>query len=71
MAYFEIGGYQNVPLEGIDFSRRISQIGKTRYFDDVVVITSPRRLDGMGLLGTLYYYTKARSRTCHKRQCDR
>ncbi|MEA3324458.1 MAG: glycosyltransferase [Euryarchaeota archaeon] len=58
-AYLEIGGYRNVSLEDIEFSRRISQIGKTRYFDDVVVITSPRRLDGMGLLGTLYYYTKA------------
>jgi glycosyltransferase involved in cell wall biosynthesis len=57
-AYFEIGGYRNVPLEDIEFSRRISKTGKTRYFNDVVVITSPRRLDGMGLLGTLYYYTQ-------------
>jgi len=57
-AYFEIGGYRNVPLEDIEFSRSISKIGKTRYFNDVVVITSPRRLDGMGLLGTLYYYTQ-------------
>ncbi len=24
----------------------------------MVVITSSRRLDGMGLLGTLYYYTQ-------------
>ena len=55
-AYFEIGGYRNVPLEDIDFSRRINKIGKTRYFNDVIVITSPRRLDGMGLLGTMYYY---------------
>ncbi|KAF5415141.1 MAG: hypothetical protein C5S48_06575 [Candidatus Methanogaster sp.] len=57
-AYFEIGEYRNVPIEEMEFSRRISQIGKTRYFDDVVAITSPRRLDGMGLLGTLYYYAQ-------------
>ncbi len=44
--------------KSLEFSRMISQIGKTGYFDGVVVITSPRRLDGMGLLRTLYYYTQ-------------
>ncbi|MEA1944641.1 MAG: glycosyltransferase [Euryarchaeota archaeon] len=57
-AYFEIGGFRNVPLEDIDFSRRMSKIGKIRYFHEVTVITSSRRLEKMGLLGTLYYYTQ-------------
>lgn len=57
-AYFEIGGYRNVPLEDIDFSRRVIKIGKIRYFPEVTVINSSRRLDNMGLLGTLYYYTQ-------------
>ncbi|MEA3281788.1 MAG: glycosyltransferase [Euryarchaeota archaeon] len=57
-AYFKIGGYRNVPLEDIEFSRRISRIEKTGYFDDVIAITSPRRLDRMGFLGTLYYYAQ-------------
>ena len=56
--YFEIGGFRNVPLEDIDFSRRVSKAGKIRYFSEVTVITSPRRLEKMGLLGTLYYYTQ-------------
>ncbi|HID27147.1 MAG TPA: glycosyltransferase [Methanosarcinales archaeon] len=54
--YFKAGGYRNVLLEDVDFSRRIQKLGKTRYFPEVTVINSARRLKGMGLIGTIYYY---------------
>jgi len=57
-AYFKCGGYQNVLLEDVDFSRRIDQLGSVRFFPCVKVINSSRRLEAMGLLGTLYYYTQ-------------
>lgn len=57
-AYFECGGYQNVLLEDVDFSRRIDKIGTVRFFPCIKVINSSRRLEVMGLLGTLYYYAQ-------------
>jgi glycosyltransferase involved in cell wall biosynthesis len=57
-AYFECGGYRNVLLEDVDFSRRISKIGNVRYFKDITVINSSRRLENMGLIGTIYYYAQ-------------
>ncbi|MFQ6071164.1 MAG: glycosyltransferase [Methanosarcinales archaeon] len=57
-AYFKAGGYRNVLLEDVDFSRRIQKLGKTRYFPEVTVINSARRLKGMGLIGTIYYYAQ-------------
>ncbi len=57
-AYIKCGGYQNVLLEDVDFSRRITRIGSVRFFPHVKVVNSSRRLEVMGLLGTLYYYTQ-------------
>jgi len=57
-AYFKCGGYRNVLLEDVDFSRRIDQLGTVKYFPQIKVINSSRRLEAMGLLGTLYYYTQ-------------
>lgn len=57
-AYFKCGGYQNVLLEDVDFSRRIDQLGYVKFYPHVKVINSSRRLEAMGLLGTLYYYTQ-------------
>ncbi len=57
-AYFSCGGYQNVLLEDVDFSRRIDKLGIVRFFPHVKVVNSSRRLDAMGLLGTLYYYSQ-------------
>ncbi|HEY9246684.1 MAG TPA: glycosyltransferase [Candidatus Methanoperedens sp.] len=57
-AYFKCGGYQNVLLEDVDFSRRITRIGSVRFFSNVKVVNSSRRLEVMGLLGTLYYYAQ-------------
>ncbi len=56
--YFRCGGYQNVLLEYVDFSRRIDKLGIVRFFPHVKVVNSSRRLDAMGLLGTLYYYSQ-------------
>jgi glycosyltransferase involved in cell wall biosynthesis len=55
-AFDSVGGFQDIPLEDIDFSRRIKSAGETHYYTDFHVITSARRLDRMGLLGTLRYY---------------
>lgn len=57
-AYFKCGGYRNVLLEDVDFSRRISKVGDVRYYRDITVTNSSRRLEKMGLIGTLYYYTQ-------------
>jgi len=57
-AYFKCGGYTNVLLEDVDFSRRITKIGTVKFFRHIKVMNSSRRLEVMGLLGTLYYYAQ-------------
>jgi glycosyltransferase involved in cell wall biosynthesis len=57
-AYFECGGYKNVLLEDVEFSRRIGKLGDVRFFPHIKVTNSSRRLESMGLLGTIYYYTQ-------------
>ncbi len=57
-AYFECGGYRNVLLEDVDFSRRINKIGDVEVFPHIKVTNSSRRLESMGLLGTVYYYAQ-------------
>jgi len=55
-SYFDCGGYNNVLLEDVDFSRRIDKLGEVRFIPCIKVINSSRRLEVMGLLGILYYY---------------
>ena len=57
-AYHKCGGYQNVLLEDVEFSRKICKVGKVRYYNDIAVTNSSRRLENMGLLGTIYYYAQ-------------
>ncbi|VVB90694.1 Glycosyltransferase AglE [uncultured archaeon] len=57
-AYFKCGGYTNVLLEDVDFSRRITKLGTVKYFRHIKVMNSSRRLEVMGLIGTLYYYAQ-------------
>ncbi|RLG30599.1 glycosyl transferase [Methanosarcinales archaeon] len=57
-AYWECGGYKNVLLEDVDFSRRINKIGDVKFFPHIKVMNSSRRLESMGLLGTVYYYAQ-------------
>ncbi|MEA1944945.1 MAG: glycosyltransferase [Euryarchaeota archaeon] len=57
-AYVECGGYRNVLLEDVDFSRRICKVGEIKFFPHTKVTNSSRRLKSMGLLGTVYYYAQ-------------
>lgn len=57
-AYFKCGGFRNVLLEDVDFSRRITKLGNVKFFRHIKVMNSSRRLEVMGLLGTLYYYAQ-------------
>lgn len=52
----KIGGYKNFLLEDTELSRELLLIGKTEYSSEIKVITSSRKLERMGLLGTLRYY---------------
>lgn len=52
----ELGGFANVPLEDIEISIQLRQMGKIKYFSDFHVTTSSRRLEKMGLLGATRYY---------------
>ncbi len=52
----KIGGYKNFLLEDTELSRELLLIGKIEYLSDVKVVTSSRKLERMGLLGTLRYY---------------
>jgi len=56
--FSSLGGFRNVPLEDVDMSIELRKVGKTRYFMDFFVITSPRRLDRMGLMGSVKYYVE-------------
>ncbi|MEM4347878.1 MAG: glycosyltransferase [Candidatus Altiarchaeota archaeon] len=55
-AFYAVKGFRDVPLEDGDFAVRLRKKGKIRYFTDFFVITSSRRLEEMGILGTLQYY---------------
>lgn len=52
----KIGGYKNFLLEDAELSRELLLIGKTQYLPAIKVITSSRKLERLGLLGTLRYY---------------
>ncbi len=55
-AFEHVGGFREIPLEDIDLSRRLNEIGVIHYYSDLHVVTSSRRLEKMGLLGALRYY---------------
>jgi glycosyltransferase involved in cell wall biosynthesis len=53
-----VGGFKDVPLEDVDLSIRLVRRGTIKYFSDFFVYTSARRLEKMGALGTIKYYTE-------------
>ncbi|MFC4447896.1 glycosyltransferase [Halorussus aquaticus] len=57
-AYFETGGFPDVPNEDTAFSRELGREWPTGYHPDVLVATSGRRIARSGLTGTLYHYLK-------------
>jgi len=55
-AYFDAGGFSNVPNEDTAFSRRLARIAPTDYCPRVLVESSGRRSEASGLTGTLAHY---------------
>jgi glycosyltransferase involved in cell wall biosynthesis len=57
-AYFEAGGFPDVPNEDTAFSRELGRTAETGYHPDVLARTSGRRIAESGLTGTLYHYLR-------------
>lgn len=55
-AYFAAGGFPNVPNEDKAFSRALARIGDVSVHKSVLVETSGRRIEKLGLAGVLWYY---------------
>lgn len=54
--FTELGGFRNIVLEDVDISRTLNKVGSTKYITSKKVVTSARKLEKMGVLGTLRYY---------------
>jgi len=52
----KVGGFENTFLEDVDLFKKLNKLGKTKYFTNFYAITSSRRLERLGILGTLDYY---------------
>ena len=52
----KIGGFQSGLLEDVQLSKDLRLLGKTEYLSKKKVITSSRKLEKWGTLGTLRYY---------------
>jgi glycosyltransferase involved in cell wall biosynthesis len=57
-AYFDVGGFPDVPNEDTAFSRKLGRERPTGYHPDVLVETSARRIAELGLTRTLYHYLR-------------
>ena len=57
-AYFEVGGFPDVPNEDTAFSRELGREWATEYHPEVLVETSARRIANSGLTGTLVHYLR-------------
>lgn len=51
-----LGGFRLCHLEDLDMSIKLREIGRTRYIPKRMVVTSSRRLEKDGILGTFKYY---------------
>ncbi|RRJ34213.1 glycosyltransferase [Halocatena pleomorpha] len=56
-AYFAVGGFSDVPNEDVGFSHRLSEDYRTAACPTVLVETSARRIESLGLTRTLMYYS--------------
>ncbi len=52
----KIGGFENVFIEDTDLFEKLNRLGRTKYFTHFYAATSSRRLEKLGILGTLDYY---------------
>jgi len=57
-AYFDVGGFPDVPNEDTAFSRELARRYPTGYHPAALVETSPRRVERLGLTGTLVHYLR-------------
>ncbi len=57
-----IGGFENVFIEDVNLYNKLNKLGRTKYFTHFHVITSSRRLEDLGALGTLDYYWDIRGK---------
>ncbi|WP_135807033.1 glycosyltransferase [Halorussus marinus] len=57
-AYADVGGFPNVPNEDTAFSRELARRYPTGYHPEALVETSPRRVERLGLTGTLVHYLR-------------
>ena len=55
-AFDQVGGFPDVFMEDLYLSRKLTAIGRVRYFNQFGVIISARRLITMGFWGALQYY---------------
>jgi len=55
-AFELLGGFRLCHLEDLDMSIKLRRIGRTRYLPYRKAITSPRRIERDGIIGTLKYY---------------
>jgi len=58
----KFGGFKDVFLEDVQLCQKLNKTGKTKYFTNFYVVTSSRRLEEMGIIGTLDYYCDFRQR---------
>lgn len=52
----KFGGFENVFVEDANLFKKLHKIGKTKYFTQLHVTTSSRRLEKLGVIGTVNYY---------------
>ncbi len=52
----KIGGFKDSVLEDVQLSKDLNLLGKVKYLPEKKVITSSRKLEKVGVLGTLRYY---------------
>jgi len=52
----KVGGFENIFLEDVNLFDKLNKLGRTKYFTNFYAIASSRRLERLGVLGTLDYY---------------
>lgn len=55
-SYFDSGGFDDVPAEDLQFSKKISREGEVGVHPERLATTSGRRVKRFGLTGSLVYY---------------
>jgi glycosyltransferase involved in cell wall biosynthesis len=63
----KVGGFRLCHLEDLDMSIKLRRFGRTRYLPDRKAITSSRRIEKDGLVGTLKYYADLYEQTQGRR----